>query len=328
MFKVYNTVNDIPAAWDDILQNDIFLNRSSLLNLAILNSCQQTYHINEEDKIAFVEYKINLDIFTFSKRLSLKLPINIIGIPMSVSKCGYFAENGLARFKMISYIKGLEGFQVILNSGDNISLPKGITLPECIMNIEWDTMEGYLDRLRSNYRYRIKKAIKKSSEIEVEELKNNCAFDQEMYGLYEEVYNNSKVKLEKLDIKFFKNYPSKIFKFNLKGKPVAFIQLVENKDELIFLFGGFKHELNKQYDLYMNMLLKIIDYGIKMGFKFINFGQTSEETKLKLGAEQHRKYMYVHHSNPLINLIIKIFIKRFSYKEYDVIHKVFKDKER
>lgn len=326
MFKVYSTVNELPAAWDNMLKDNFFLNRNSLINLAILNSSHQSYHINEEDRIAFVGYKIDLNLVTLSKKLSIKVPVNIIGIPLSVSMCGYFAENEEARFKLSNYIRSLEGLYIILNSEHHIGLPKRTMLPECIMEIEWRTREEYISSLRSNYRYRIKKAIKKSSEIQVEELKNNCAFDQEMYKLYEEVYNNSKARLEKLDIKFFKNYPSKIFKFTLEGKPVAFIQLMENKDELIYLFDGFRHDLNRQYDLYMNMLLKVIDYGIENGFKYINFGQTSEETKLKLGAQCHERYMYVYHKNPLINLIVNVFLKGFSYKEYNVIHRAFKQK--
>jgi hypothetical protein len=325
MFKVYSTVNELPAAWDDMLKENIFLNRKSLMNLAILNSCHQTYHMDEENRIAFVAYKINISLFTFSKNLSLKVPIDIIGVPMSVSECGYFAEDEEARLKMVSHIKSLEGFQVILNAEDDLSLPQGTNLPKCKINVEWSTMEEYLSRLRSNYRYRVKKAIKRFAGIEIEEIRNNCSFDQDMYELYEEVYNNSNTRLEKLDISFFKNYPSKIFKFTLQGKPVAFIQLVENKDELIFLFSGFKHELNKKYDLYFNMLLKVLEYGIEKGFKYINLGQTSEETKLKLGAQQYKKLMYVHHNNPLINFFIKLLVKGFSCKEYDIVHRVFKE---
>lgn len=324
MFKVYSTVNELPPAWDDMMGEDIFLNRGSLMNLAILNSCHQTYHIDEENRIAFVNYKLYLNLFTFSKFLSLKVPVNVIGVPMSVSKCGYYAEDEAALIKLADYIKGLGGFQVILNSEEAIDMPKGTTLPECRLDISWSNIEEYLSSLRSNYRYRVKKAIKKLSDIEVEELNNNCCFDQSMYELYEEVYNNSKAKLEKLDIKFFKNYPSKIFKFTIEEKPVAFIQLVEDNEELIFLFGGFKHELNKKYDLYMNMLLKIIQYGTDNGFKSINLGQTSEETKLKLGAYQRKNHMYAHHRNPIINFIINTFIEDFSYKEYDVVHRVFK----
>lgn len=327
MFNVYKTVNELPPAWDDMVRDNIFLNRSSLINLAILNFFHQNYHIDEENQIAFIEYKMKFSLTNFLKFFSLKIPINIIGLPITVSKCGYLAKDETALMKMVQYIKGLSGLQVILNAEDQLDLPKCSMRPEYVMEIKWSSMEGYLTSLRSSYRYRVKKAIKNSSGILIEELKNNICFDQEMYGLYEEVYNSSKAKLEKLDIKFFKNYPSKIFKFIFEEKTIAFIQLVENQDELILLSSGFKYELNKKNDLYMNMLLKIIEYGIDNGYKYINFGQNFEETKLRLGAQQHKKYMYVHHSNPLINFIIDTFISDFSCQENKSIYRVFKDEK-
>lgn len=60
---------------------------------------------------------------------------------------------------------------------------------------------------------------------------------------------------------------------------------------------GFEKEDIKTYDIYMNMLIWIIELGIKRGVKEIDFGQTSEETKLKLGCEEREKYMYINHTS-------------------------------
>ena len=45
-----------------------------------------------------------------------------------------------------------------------------------------------------------------------------------------------------------------------------------------------KHKLNHDYDIYISLLLKIIEYGIKNKFKIIDFGQTADEAKLKLAV--------------------------------------------
>lgn len=327
MFVVFNNADGLPSAWDDMTEDNMFLRSNELIRLEILNPCSQTYHLDIENSISFVCYKLNLDLFTYSDKISFKVQVNIIGIPMSVSKCGYHAigTEALKRFSL--YIKSLKGLYIVLNSSDQLDLSQGETLPECITSVNWRSMEEYFSILRSNYRYRLKKAVSKFSHVEIEELSNNCSFNKDMYNLYEEVYTNSKSKLEKLDIKFFKYYPSKIFKFNLDKQVVAFIQIVENGDELIFLFGGFDHKFNKKYDLYINMLLKIIDYGTEKQFKYINFGQTSEDTKLKLGSKLNLKYMYVNHSSPIINAVIGVFISKFSYKGYNKIHRVFKEQE-
>jgi hypothetical protein len=327
MFEVYRKAVELPAFWDEIVKEDPFLNKQSLISLEILNPCEQTYHLNISSRIALVCYKLQLDLFTYADRPSLKVPVNVIGVPMSVSRCGYCLEDKEALPRMEQYVMGFKGFTLILNSEDNFGFSRGSTLPDAIMEMQWESMEEYYSLLRSSYRYRLKKAERKFSKVQVEELKNNCSFDEDMYLLYEEVYNQSKAKLEKLNQNFFKHYPSKILKFTAEGAAIAFLQLIENGEELIFLFGGFSHILNKEYDLYMNMLLKIVEYGTRGGFKRINFGQTSEETKLKLGAVQNPKNMYVYHSNKVLNLIIKSFINKFAYSKYETTHRVFKEQE-
>lgn len=322
MFKIYKKSCKLPPLWDELAGDNLFIKRDILSRLEELNPCNQTYHFNKEKKIALVCYRLKLDIFTFSKQLSLKVPVNIIGIPMSVSKCGYSMMDQSKLKDLKDYIKSLKGFYIVLNSNE---LSKGNTLPTYRLPIRWNTLDEYILSMRSHYRYRLKKAIKRSESIKMEELKDNALFDEEMYRFYCNVYDNSREKLEKLSISFFREFPSKIIKFIVDNETIAFIQLVENDKELIFLFGGFKYSLNKKYDLYINMLLKIIEKGIDNGFQYIDLGQTAEETKSKLGAVQQKKYMYVHHSNPLINIIINKLIKRFSYNPYNIAHDVFKE---
>ena len=73
------------------------------------------------------------------------------------------------------------------------------------------------------------------------------------------------------------------------------------------------------------MLLKIVEVGIERGVKTIEFGQTAEETKLKIGCVEKKKYLYIHHSNKTINKLIKALVPAFSYKPYSKEHKVFKN---
>ncbi len=326
MFITYEQASNIPTSWDEINDNNPFLNKEYLSRLEKLNFCYQRYHLNEREKIALVSYRLKLNIFTFSRNLSFKIPVNIIGIPMSVSKKGYHIKNPTQINKLNNYIKSLNGFYVILNANDNFNISKGNTLPTYRITIKWGSFVEYISCMRSSYRYRIKKAIKKFKDVEIKELSDNRSFDEKMYKLYCNVYENSSEKLEKLSIDFFKEFPAKIIKFSVNNEVIAFVQLVENGEELIFLFGGFDHALNQSYDLYINILVKIIQYGIDEGFKYIDLGQTAEETKSKIGAIGQEKYMYVHHSNRVIDFIINRLIDKFSYNQYKVTHRVFKER--
>lgn len=327
MFKIYKSAADLPDIWDEIARENIFLRKEILIKLEKVNPCNQLYHLNSQEKVALVSYKLKLNLFTFTKYLSLTIPTNIVGLPMSVSKSGYAIHDQNSRNSLSEYISSLKGFYLVLNANDGLKLAKGNTLPTCKLDIRWESFDQYLSSMRSHYRYRLKKAANRFHDIKVEELEDNSLFDEDMYELYLNVYRRSDEKLEKLDISFFKTFPAKIIKFSFEGKVVAFVQLVENGKELFFLLGGFQHSLNQKYDLYINMLLQIIDYGLKRDFKQIDFGQTTEKTKLKLGALQESKYLYVHHSNPLINALLAKLVGKFSYRRYEVYHKVFKEFE-
>lgn len=73
------------------------------------------------------------------------------------------------------------------------------------------------------------------------------------------------------------------------------------------------------------MLLKIVEIGIEKKVKIVEFGQTAEESKLKIGCKEVYKYLYVHHSNFILNYIIQKLLPLMSYRPYRVRHNVFKE---
>ncbi|TJX66505.1 hypothetical protein E8P77_07610 [Soehngenia saccharolytica] len=73
------------------------------------------------------------------------------------------------------------------------------------------------------------------------------------------------------------------------------------------------------------MLLKIVEEGIILGVDRINFGQTSEESKLKIGCREEERYLSIYHHNRRINRVLQLLVPYFSYKPYDIKHNVFKD---
>ena len=82
--------------------------------------------------------------------------------------------------------------------------------------------------------------------------------------------------------------------------------------------------LNDIYDTYHRILLEIVRYGIENNFRTIDFGQTADESKLKLGSEYTMLYAYLHHSNPLVNAINRKLAKYIEYKPITTEYRVFK----
>ncbi len=78
-------------------------------------------------------------------------------------------------------------------------------------------------------------------------------------------------------------------------------------------------------DLYYYMLYKIVEFAVDNECSEINFGQTSEETKLKFGADLKEKYFYAHHSNAVLNCIVKMSKGLLEYKYKFPLYRVFKE---
>lgn len=298
---------------DDLLKTE-------LTYLEKLNPCQQTYYF---DQSAFlIQYKQIVDIFNFIPKFTLRVPLKIIGRPYSVSEKGYDGDNK----SVSSLIKTMKGLNIVLNGDSGLDLPFAFTLSTHRFYNRFTSFEHYLESLRSHYRYGVKKTLRNSSDIEMIKI-DHKEFNKEHHQLYLEVYQNSKDKLECLSLKFFREFPSEMYEFRIgdSGELVGFVQLVQTSDKLNFLFGGFKQEYNKTYNLYMKMLIEIIRIGIERGVDLIEFGQTAEETKLKLGCVAVKKYLYVHHSNKVLHYMIAKILPLLSYKPHGISYNVFKD---
>jgi hypothetical protein len=307
---------DLPPFWDDLVKGNVYMSRQFLQFMESVNNCNQEYGLCYQDKkpvACFVVFKKKYDLFTFTDLINLPVEISFIYLPLSVSEAGIKFNLDIG-----DQLKTINGLKIILNTHDDEDLSnfvKGNHLPTCVMDISWESLEEYFAALRSNYRHRCKKALKVGKSIEKRLLENTQEFSREMYGLYEQVYDNSKYKLEKLEYGFFKNDFSKIIVFEVDDHPEAFVQLIENGDQLIFEFGGFNYQNNHRYDLYANMLLTILEYGINNKFKKIDFGQTAEDAKLKLGCYLDKKFLLISHSNRFLNFLLKRTIALISYKQ-------------
>lgn len=282
--------------------------------LEFTNPCKQSYIL--EEGLFIVLYKQKINLLNFKKLFPLWINATIIGLPISISEKGYFGHER----RVEEHVDSIKGLTIVLNADNPFSV-YGKTLSTFRFQNRFHSFEEYLEALRSSYRRRLLLALKKRENLAI----RKTDFTKEHYKLYKSVLNRSSYPLESMSLEFFKTWDCEIYEFvNLEDKLLGFIQLKQIKDSLYFIFCGFEKEDIKTYDIYMNMLIWIIEVGIKRGVREIDFGQTSEETKLKLGCEEREKYLYINHSNPIIDKVIKFFLPRFSYKSYEQDYRVFK----
>lgn len=323
MYRVYHHARELPADWDGITGDNFYLKKQFLKFIEENDPCEQRYymfhHANGDPDTVLMTYRrsqFNLLMFTPVK---VSLTVTFIYVPLSVTRPGYAGNKELLP-EITEILHSIKGYTIFLNTPGDFTVPGFIqttTFPRCVLSIRWNTLDEYMMEMRSGYRRRYKLAIKRSTPLSFRMLESNMDFDDRLYSLYEEVYEASPYRIEKLTKSFFQGPQTRIFVYSLDGLDVGFIQLIENGAELIFEFVGFDHALNREYDIYISLLVRIVEYGIVNGFSTIDFGQTADEAKLKLGCRYQPLYALLHHSNGIIHWLTRLFINSIGYKPMD-----------
>ncbi len=317
-----NKIKDIQYSLDF---SKIGLNEDLAELLSLLeevNPCDQTYYYGSQSLV--ISYKIKLNLLNFKNSIKVFKNVRVVGLPISIGIKGYYGDLGQVK----EIIGKMKGFTIVLNGDKDLGVMTR-TLSTLVFDNKYKDLDHYLESLRSPYRRRLKNALNLRESILISKLHKND-FTKDHYDLYINVVQRSKDPLEVLTIDFFRSYDGDLFEFidRKTNKLLAFIQVKLLDDTLYFLFCGFYKEDNKNNDLYYNILLSVLEIGFERKVKTIDFGQTSEESKLKLGCREVVKYLYIHHSSPPINCILKKLSPFFTYKPYGIRHRVFKEGKR
>ncbi len=315
--KVFNCAEELPREWDFLDENNPYLTRQFL---SFVESTEKdfkpTYHLFYDGEkldscfVSFPRKKYNVAMFT---PLHFSINVTLIYLPMCVTRGGFYF--GTLKKEALQAIQEIKGYKMLLNAEnpDAEGFAVGLTCPKCILYLRWDSFDGYLAALRSDYRNRAKKILRRSEDLQMRFIPPQ-EFTDEMYQMYLNVLNRSKIKIETLSKAYFQGEQFLLFVLEKEGVPVGFTQLLPNGEELIFEFVGVNYEYNKEYAVYHRMLFEIIRFGIDNGYKSIDFGQTADDIKLKLGSEYKYLYAYFHHSCKFINFFCKKMGKFLEYK--------------
>ncbi|HWY11990.1 MAG TPA: hypothetical protein VN026_11725 [Bacteroidia bacterium] len=187
-----------------------------------------------------------------------------------------------------------------------------VDIPEKIKSVS-----EYIALFSKKYRNRAKGILKHASAITVktlnfEELKKE---NKNIYKLYEMVYNHAKFKLVKLPENYFlelkKSFPDKfsVTAFYYNEKMVAFSSGIEMSDSTLEAhYIGFDYELNKEIDLYQNILYNFLEQAFTLKKTRLNLGRTAGEIKSTIGAYAQELTCYIKPQNTVSRMVLKPFI--------------------
>lgn len=219
--------------------------------------------------------------------------------------------------------------------------------PGMIMPVRdsWQNFDDYTSDLQSKYRVRVRRARKKCAEIErrLLSLEDIRLLEDQLYKFYRAIADKAVFNLSILDAKYFSTLKLKLKeKFHVYGyfednKLIAFYSMVENnggagmpQENSVYggleaHFLGYEESVNKEKQIYLNMLLDIIEFCIERKCGKILFARTALEIKSSVGAIAHNMYFYLQHSKGFHNKFLPLIFNVLDPKEEWVVRTPFRD---
>jgi hypothetical protein len=206
--------------------------------------------------------------------------------------------------------------------------------PNMILKLKpiWETFEDYLENFSTKYRTRAKSAQKKLGNIEKKELilDEIKTHQKTLHHLYLQVANEADFNTFLLPENHFytlKKYLKdnfKVFAYFENGEILSFYTLFINFEDIDTYFLGYDKIQQKSKQLYLNMLLDLVNFGILNQKKNIIFGRTALEIKSTIGAKPQEIFGIVKHLNSFLNLILATSISNLNPSKPWILRKPFK----
>jgi hypothetical protein len=318
--KKLNSPEHLHERWDNLA--DFYFQKSEFLeHLHRYNPCAQRYYELYRDNnlvAGTVVYTLKIDILTFVN-IPSPFKAHIIGLPVSVATPPMIGDPGEFEYFLAELFKLESGLIVGVNFMEDHLRNKVLnlrTLPTVILKLRSKSFSGYENALRHSYRRRIHRIREKFSDVR--SVTTNCAvFSEEHHALYLEIMKKTATKLEILSLDAFRYLPSNFLLTTCyAGKKMLCWHVVcKDSNVLFFFFGGLNYALRDLYQSYNNNLLGIIDTAVEHNFGVIDFGQTAEIAKIRLGGNVSERRMFAYHRNPAILYILRLFKGFLTYSK-------------
>ncbi len=198
---------------------------------------------------------------------------------------------------------------------ENHKFTKVSVQPNMVMGMKthWISNNDYIKDFNKKYRDRYKTAKKKLATIKVEELSLEVIKNQsnKLHELYLNVSNHAKFNTFLLPENHFYALKEtlkerfKIFGYYLEDQLIGFYTLILNNENLETYFLGYDNEHQYANKLYLNMLFDMAEFGIENSFKNVVYARTAMEIKSSVGAVPRPMFVYVKHTNSILNSVLK-----------------------
>jgi predicted N-acyltransferase len=206
-------------------------------------------------------------------------------------------------------------------------------MPLTELNIAYSSFEDYAQSaLNSATRSKLRKkfrATELDAPIGLTVSNEISPIVDEIYPLYLNVYERSKLHFEKLTKDYFcqleKRMPDRVrfFVWRRAGKAVAFGECIVHGDTMFAEYLGLDYSVALKLHLWHYVFRDLVRWGIANGYKRFQSSGLNYDPKLHLRHKLKPVDLYVKHTSVIINAIMRIALPWLEPTRYDKTLKKF-----
>ena len=207
------------------------------------------------------------------------------------------------------------------------------SMPMTMLDIGYESFEAYMAKaLKSSTRKKFRKKLEATAgitDIRLSVTDDAASFVDEIYPLYLQVFERSKMQFEKLTKDFFRQIGQRMsdkvrfFAWRRGNTLVAFSLCMVQGDSLYAEYVGFDYSVALDLHLYHYVVRDMISWGISKGYKWFRSSGLNYDPKLHMRHRLDPIDLYVRHTSALPNAIFRMALPWIVPARYDATLKLF-----
>ena len=207
------------------------------------------------------------------------------------------------------------------------------SMPMTMLDIGYESFEAYMAKaLKSSARKKLRKKLEATAgitDIRLSVTDDAASFVDEIYPLYLQVFDRSRMQFEKLTKDFFRQLGQRMsdkvrfFAWRRGNTLVAFSLCMVQGDSLYAEYVGFDYSVALDLHLYHYVVRDMISWGISKGYKWFRSSGLNYDPKLHMRHQLDPLDLYVRHTSALPNAIFRLALPWIVPVRYDAILKLF-----
>ena len=207
------------------------------------------------------------------------------------------------------------------------------SMPMTILDIGYDSFDAYMAKaLKSSTRRKLRKKLEATAgitDIRMSVTDDAASFVDEIYPLYLQVFERSKMQFEKLTKDFFRQLGQRMgdkvrfFAWRRGNNLVAFSVCMVQGDSLYAEYVGFDYSVALDLHLYHYVVRDMISWGISKGYKWFRSSGLNYDPKLHMRHRLDPIDLYARLTSALANAVFKLALPWIAPVRYDATLKLF-----